>query len=697
MKNMKNIVWALLPLLLAAGCAQTTNQENQMNKPKSVCPLTTLRIYTRDYDTPEKRERVCKLLDKYGRIDEVWLSTAAGTQSLAVHRKTLGNCLKMAEELRKRNIAVSLQLSSTVGHFGGAVFNAPDAYKWTQDDLMVGIDGTTLPGVCCPTSPTFSAWCTDVLALYCEKLKPLAAYIDDDLRFHNLGKIEQGCCCTRCLERFSALTGRKWTREQVKQMLESPEPQPMRSMWIEVHTQALSDFCKLAMERVFAVSPDTHLGIQNQHAKVFYTCWNFAPVFAAMKTPSGLLARVRIGGGSWHDFMPSIIARKSFITSCDVDDAKECKYVDVIGHEEENWPCTVMNKSAHAKALEAAMHLAVGGNNVTFQSGNLWQDYDSTMTELLQTIKTWYPLFARLRELSEKYRFDGITALVQSGIQQKPGTPELPWYGFWAEESEKLRSSSLPLRLSKYASHRNGNPGFLTAETARCISKETLDRFLRSGVVMTGNAYLELQKLGLTKEFGVTASPAAWTNTARFETGRAKGATWYWGMVPSVSFEFGKNCRAEKLLTLVRDERTSVGAWRLETPKGRIAVVGCPGDFTPNLSHYALDLYRDLFDWVGPRPVSVRLEQAAPIVLVPLADANGLLRAVSVLNVGIAPRTGLRLHIRRPFGFRAAWRQAGKEPVRLDSQSGENNSCIFTLPELGAWQFALLELERESD
>jgi hypothetical protein len=164
-----------------------------------------------------------------------------------------------------------------------------------------------------------------------------------------------------------------------------------------------------------------------------------------------------------------------------------------------------------------------------------------------------------------------------------------------------------------------------------------------------------------------------------------------------VSFEFGKNCRAEKLLTLVRDERTSVGAWRLETPKGRIAVVGCPGDFTPNLSHYALDLYRDLFDWVGPRPVSVRLEQAAPIVLVPLADANGLLRAVSVLNVGIAPRTGLRLHIRRPFGFRAAWRQAGKEPVRLDSQSGENNSCIFTLPELGAWQFALLELERESD
>ncbi|MBQ9502351.1 MAG: hypothetical protein IJU70_09370 [Lentisphaeria bacterium] len=694
---MKNLLWAVFPLLLAAGCTQTTNQEIQMKKKTFVHPLTTLRIYSRDYDSPEKRERICRMLDKCGRIDEVWLSTAAGTQSLAVHRKALEECLKMAEELRKRNIAVSLQLSSTVGHFGGAVFKAKDAYQWTKDDLMVGHDGTTLPGVCCPSSPSFAAWCSDVLAMYCEKLKPLAAYIDDDLRFHELGGIRQGCCCARCLERFSHLTGRKWTREQVQEMLDSPAPRPERVLWTELHTQTIADFCKLAAERVFDVSPETHMGLQTVQAKYFYSCWNFTPVYEALKDPSDRPARVRIGGGSWHDFMPSIIARKSFITSCDIDDAKESKYVDIMGHEEENWPCTVMNKSAHAKALEAAMHLAVGGNNVTFQSGNLWRDSDSTMTELLETIKVWYPLFERLKTLSEKYTFDGITALVQDRIREYPAHGEFPWYAFWAEESEKLRSASLPLRLSKYASRRGGNPGFLTWETARGMTKETFEKFLRSGVVMTGNAYLELQKLGLTKEFGVTASPAAWTNTARFETGPGKSATWYWGMIPSVSFEFGKNCQAEKLLTLVSVERTAVGAWRLETPKGRIAVVGCPGDFTPNLSHYALDFYRDLFDWVGAQPVSVRLEQAAQIVLVPLADENGRLRAVSVLNVGIAPRTGLRLHIRRPFGFRGAWYQAGKEPVRLDSQSGENNSCIFTLPELGAWQFALLELEREAD
>ena len=516
---MKNVLRAILPLLLAAGCVQTTTRETGEKKTASACPLTALRIRMRDCNTPEKRQRICGMLDKYGCIDEVCLATAPGPQSLAVHRKTLDDLLKMAEELRKRNITVSLQLSGAADCFGGPVFEAQDAYKWMQDDLMVGIDGATQPGICCPTSPTFAAWCTDVLAMYCAKLKPQTACIGDDLRFHGLGRIDQGCCCVRCLERFAALTGRKWTREQVREMLVSPELQPMRLLWIELHTQIVADICRFAAERVFAVSPDTHLGIQNPHAGIFSTCWNFAPVFAVMKTPAGRPARIRIGGGTRHDFTPSSITEKSFLSTCDIDDAKEGKAVDLIGHEEENLPGAVMNKSAHARALEAAMHLAVGGSSVTFNSENLWQDPDSSATELLATVRTWHPLFARLRMLSQKYKFDGITALVQGRIQIKADPSGAPWYVLRAEESGKLRSASLPLRLSKHASRRGGSPGFLTAETARGISKETFARFLRSGVVMTGNAYLELQKLGLTEEFGVTAAPAPWTDTARFETG----------------------------------------------------------------------------------------------------------------------------------------------------------------------------------
>ena len=700
----------LLPLLfLAAGCARNMISTGEEKKTMTAYPLTTLRLSSWTFDTPEKRARIFRMLDKYGSVDEVWLCSIDGIKSFAEHKKDLEHFKKFAEGLRKRGIAVTVQLTSTVGHFGGAgtekmgvsLTGEKSPFPWTEDDLLVGHDGLTAPGSCCPSSPRFAQWCGDVLALYCKELQPLAAYIDDDLRFHSHGPIEQACCCRRCLDRFSKMTGRKWTRAQVQKMLESKKDQPMRRQWVELHTQIMADFCRTAGEKIHAVSPKTHLGLQTQHAKLFYTCWDFSPVYKAMKESTGLPARVRIGGGSWNDFTPQFIARKSFISGCDIDDARACGSVDLVTCEEECYPRTVMNKTAHAKALESALHLASGGNSLSYHTNELWEDRDAVMEEVFRMLETWRPLFERLRDLAAKYRFDGVTALFQDGVVASPDHGIYKWFMFWAEESEELHLATLPVRLSKRASQEGGNPGFLTQEAARGMTKETFDRFLRSGIVMTGNAYLELQKLGLTKEFGVKGAPSPFS-VARFLTGPGKGATLRLAGQKAVGFTFGKNCKAEPLLALTRtasdapdaaNGRISVGAWRLETPKGRIAVVGAPGNFSRYLSGYALDLYRDLFDWVGARPVSVRLEEPVSAVLIPLADEKGRLRAVSILNSGIEPRTGLKLHVRRPFGVKGAWLQAGKPAVTLRGKKAKDGSAVFTLPELGAWQFSLLELE----
>jgi len=686
----------LLPLLfLTAGCAQNMISTGEEKRTMTNYPLTTLRIYSRHYDTPEKRARLLRVLDEFDTVDEVWLSTAAGTQSMRVHKETLEHCKAFAEDLRKRNIAVSIQLSSTLGHFGGAAFTAKDAFQWTEDDLLVGHDGKTNPGVCCPSSPKFVQWCADVFAMYCKELQPLAGYIDDDLRFHNHGPIEQSCCCRRCLDLFGKMTGRTWTRAQVQKMLDSKKDQPLRRKWVELHTRLVAEFCRAVGEKVHAVSPGTHLGLQNQHAKVFYTCWNFSPVFKAIKEATGLPARVRIGGGSWTDYDPRFIARKSFISACDIDDVRAENYADLWGNEEESYPCTVMNKTAYAKAVESALYLATGGNNITFQGGSLWDDPDSTMEEMLRTIKTWYPLFARLKELADKYRFDGVTALVHDGIISCPAGADHPWYAFWSEEAEGLRLATIPLRLSKRASQEGKTPGYLTEETARGMTKETFDRFLRAGVIMTGDAYLELQKQGLTKDFGVKGAKAPWSSNARFAAGPGKGTPLHLNLNGSkaVSFTFGPDCKAEELMTLFRGKREAVGAWRLETPQGRIAVIGTPGRFSRDLSAYMLDLYRDLFDWAGEKPVSVRLEGPTSAVLIPLADESGRLRAVSILNTGIAPRTGLKLRVRRPHSCKGSWLQAGKPAVTIRGEKAKDGTAVFTLPELGAWQFSLLELE----
>jgi len=688
---MKRFFATIILAAVAGGCVQATSKIEEQNK-MSRLPLTTLRLFWNAYDTPEKRARVCRLLDQYGKPDEIWLSTTAGVSSLSSHKKCLSDCVAMAKELRRRNIAVSIQLASSIGHTGAPVRPEKDAFQWKDEDLLVGHDGSSSPGVCCPASPAFLKWCADILAMYCRELQPLTAYIDDDMRMHQHGKIEQACCCKRCLERFARTTGRPWTRQQVRAMLDSRKPQPFRRQWVRQNTERMAGFYETAAKAVHAVSPGTHVGIQNQHAKIFYTCWSFVPVFEAIRRATGLPARVRIGGGCWNDFEPTQLARKGFISGCDIDDAKSCGFVDLMGNEEENWPCAVMDKNPHSKMLESAVFLAMGGNNLTFQTGDLWFDRDSTMAEILKSIQKWTPLFSRLRELSSKYRFDGATALVQPGIVEQPAHGEFPWFMFWAQESEYLHLMGIPLRLSKLASAQGENPGFLTWETARGISREDFEKFLKAGIVVTGNAYLELQKRGLTKDFKVKAKKHAMERTV-FAQGPHAGTTWLAGTTQTVSFTIAKDSPAEVLMYFQRSPRTECAAWRLECPKGRIAVVGTPADFARNLSHLALDFYRDLFDWVGKKELSVRLENAEKVVLIPLADDEKRVRAVAVVNMGTSLLDGLVLHVRRPFSAKAEWIRAGEKTLELTGRNvPDKDTQVFALPPVEACGFALLEL-----
>ena len=161
-----------------------------------------------------------------------------------------------------------------------------------------------------------------------------------------------------------------------------------------------------------------------------------------------------------------------------------------------------------------------------------------------------------------------------------------------------------------------------------------------------------------------------------------------------MAFTFEKDCKAESLLDFAYPKQKLSGAWRLETPAGKIAVMGCPGSFSRKISHMTLDLYRDMFDWVGRQPVSARLENAAAVVLVPLADDNGKVRAVALVNTGTGPQKALKLRVRRPYSAQAQWYQVDKDAVKVCGKMVDNkDECVFTLPELGSWQFALLELK----
>ena len=660
-------------------------------------PLTTVRIYTMKYaglDTPEKQKVLFDNLDRFGAVDEVWLSTLEGNNSMADHRKFIENLKYTAGELRKRGILVSIQLSSCVGHFGAPL--CEDGFPWTDDDLMVDSEGRKVDGVCCLTGEAFTAWTGDVLALYCRELEIHAAFIDDDVRFHNHGAVQEGCFCRRCLERFAAMTGRKYTREELARLLNSEKDSPIRRQWVEFHTQEIARFCGEIARRVHAASPNTVMGLQTCHAEEFYNCWDFSPVYRAMAEATGHPARVRVGGGAWYDFVPTELLRKPLISGCDASDARECGCVDLVTSEMESCPCTVTNKSAYSSALEAAMHLAYGCTSVAFQSGPLWYSGEAAMEDFFRLISQWRGVYEKLAEGARKYRIAGLNLVYAPGYVDAPaGGGAECWWLLNPNPLTYLQYIGLPVFFSK---RRQDAPGIITENSAMGMDRETLARQLKNGLLLSGNAFLRLSEAGLMDFTGVKASnqnifPFVFHEHDPLNgaaAGRESACTSLEG--PCVGFDL-RGSGARVLATYDKPvPGFETAAWALEGEWGRLAVIGYPGEFTRCLHTAELGLLRNIADWLGKEPMPLRLTGFETLTVVPETDDAGRFRMAAIVNCGIAPRENIRLEVRRPAAGRLLWLRPGEAPVEPEfTRQGE--TLTVTLPRMDAWGFGLLTAE----
>ena len=184
-------------------------------------PLTMLRIYedwVDFYKGDEDIARIVRLLREHpGLIDDIWLSTLHLNQSFEEHRKCAADMKKRAEAIRAEGVSVSMQISEFIGHFGGSTFEG--GYAGSTEDMMVGSSGETVPGIHCPSSPSFLKHVAGAVGIYIEAVHPSVVYIDDDLRFDNHGAIQYGCFCERCLKGFAEFSGKSRTREELVRIL----------------------------------------------------------------------------------------------------------------------------------------------------------------------------------------------------------------------------------------------------------------------------------------------------------------------------------------------------------------------------------------------------------------------------------------------------------------------------------------------
>lgn len=663
-------------------------------------PVTTVRVYSHVYREQEKRKLFLDLIKKYPGIDEIWLSSLHGNEAMEKHLDDAKLSASVAEELRKAGIKVSMQLSACLGHFSGQTF--PDGFQPAKEDLMIDINGVSDPGVCCMTSKAFQDWTAGALLIYCREIRPEAVYIDDDVRFQNHGCVQDGCFCQRCLERFAEFTGRKWSREELAAALNSDEIEPVRLEWIDFHSKIIAEFLYNICSTVNKEVPGIHFGLQTNDCSVSYNGWTFVPCYKALAEATGLGARVRIGGGPWNDHDPRTLLGKSLLHGADAADAKNCGYVDLLTQEIENCPCNASSKSLYGMMLEAAMGMAYGATSTTFQTGQLWfYGGDEYMDEFFQKLSAARPFLARLAEISRNSRVLSLNVAYDKQFAAAPVMENqadwVVWYTYQLQDIGELMQMGIPVSMDRSKILTGDCPSVINKETAWGIDEQTFRKCFQNGVILTGDAFLALQKRNITDFTGVSARRVSSGCAKMLQhelNGEYCGAEWGWleWVTPAVGFNFGTDSKAVALAEYTGADDYKTACWILETEAGKMAVLGAPGGFGRQYNTAQLEMLRNMCDRVGKQSLPARLSGYAPIVIVPAisTENEGRLLALTMLNSGIEVQKDIKVILRRPAAGKLFWQTFEDAPVELQPVNIGNDETAVIVPQLNAWQIGVI-------
>ena len=111
--------------------------------------------------------------------------------------------------------------------------------------------------------------------------------------------------------------------------------------------------------------------------------------------------------------------------------------------------------------------------------------------------------------------------------------------------------------------------------------------------------------------------------------------------------------------------------------------------------HYLDKVRTELLDRLDrgePGGVCVRVDKSHPLLVYPRVDAQGRTVAVTFVNVSIGMARALPVRVRRPAGKSAAWVCPLEPKAALAPVAGEGDEWRLTLPDLGPWEIATLDL-----
>ena len=663
-------------------------------------PTSSLRFWSYTVTEPGALERQLRFIkENPGCFDDIWLGTLNGLPTLEEHIAYAEKCARAAQMIREAGLGLSLQITESLGHWG---YGAPSYAGFGDWRMMVDQRGVTNENVACIQDEGFLNYITKMAAVYADKLKPDTIWIDDDWRMNNHGQVQFGCFCEVCLQHFSKESGKSWTRETLNDALSSGAG-TTRSEWLKFNQKRLAEGAAKVAAAIHAASPETRVALQNSNLGFCYNGMDFDLVYQALAENSGLKAGVRVGGGAYTDFVPVHILDKAYTLGPTAQQALNSGWVDLAIGEVENYPHSLLGKSAYSTAREGALDLAFGCNGLSFVLG-YQSKTDAEESAYFRKIAQFRPFYERLIAMHD----DGAAPVgVNPGRAphhvDEVTAQEYRWTNLDCFDAENLLQSGIPVgwRIGDFS-----NPVALVyEEKASGMTQADFEQLCRSNALVSGNAYLVFQEKGFTDKLGIRAEKISnrvnyWE---RFEAGAFNGAdagTYFSAPAaygPAIAFSMESDaCNVEVLGKCVSrmDDTHILGntTLLLTTPEGgKWGLSGMPGYFTRELTGFKQRQLLRMVDalWQGGMPAMP--EAGQPLGMIPWCRKDGELRGVVLFNPSIAPLEPFRLALRHlpDSPIIRLWDTSGAEGKEIEYRDGS-----VEIPALAAWEVLFVEVGR---
>lgn len=458
--------------------------------------MITIRLGERHMNPDDARELALAIADNPGCCDEVWFSMPYSYPTYKEHEENAKKIVQAAEIFRKIGLKISLQISTTIGHFRPGTNCAGIKIDGSHIDYLTGPDGFSTEWCFCPGNKFFGEYIGKSTAIYAEKIKPDTVWIDDDFRYDCHGKIRYSCFCDSCINKFNILYKTDFTRENLVYEINYGDTQ-WRDRYIRFMRDRMAGFVEIVTEEIMKVSPDSFMGIQYAHwCNYMGADDNHIP--NAMLRASGKPPKARPGGSYYSDKIP----QGQFVKTMRLSSTNSLlpDYVKSREAEIENLPNIVFGKSIGGTIKESTLHMTTGCTALTYAICMLDNEPIEYHKKMLKRFSQLRPYWEKLSEISQNAYNSGLNIYHPEAPHMKKlkdNDEPFSWIDFVYESDIKLMTIGIPVTHEQ----RMPRAYLLHYDMVEHLNDNDIERLLSMPVITDAEVVRKLKERGYADRF----------------------------------------------------------------------------------------------------------------------------------------------------------------------------------------------------